>query len=57
MRYIVFLWNQFNLTLARSNEEHSNGKPIDVMMKYYLEQVNEPIQSLPFIKTNFAQTI
>ena len=43
--------------LARSNEEHSNGKPIDVMMKYYLKQVNEPIQSLPFIKNNFAQTI
>ena len=45
------------LNASRSNEAHPNGKPNEVMMKYYLEQVNTPMKSRPFIKNRYAQTI
>ena len=43
--------------IFRSNEIHPTGKSTDVMMKYYLEQVNSPIKSMPFIKNHYAQSI
>ena len=43
--------------IYRYGGTHKIGKSKDVMMKYYLEQLNSPMEIPPFIKNNYAQPI